>query len=191
LASRIQVCGRIVAELDDRRIEDALPGRQGRNLFVYLVVNRLRAASRDELVGAVWPDTPPENVDSALSALLSKLRRLVALEGRADVRIVLPPETWVDLDAATDGLHRAESAVAREAWADAWGPARVAQHVAARGFLPGETAPWIDELRRRLEGIHLRSLELAAHASLEIGGGELDTAERAARTQELHKRLLR
>lgn len=181
MAWRIQVCGRVVAEIDERRIEHALPGRQGRLLFVYLVVNRLRGASRDDLVDALWPDAPPANVESSLSALLSKLRRLVPLEGRADVRLVLPADTWVDLEAAAEGIHRAESAVARDAWTDAWGPARVAQHVAARGFLPGETAPWIDDVRRRLEEMHLRSLELAARASLEIGGGELDTAERAAR----------
>ena len=39
----------------------------------------------------------------------------------------------------------------------------------------------MQDLRRRLEGIHLRALELAAQASLGIGGAEVDTAERAAR----------
>ena len=33
-----------------------------------------------------------------------------------------------------------------------------------------------------MEGIYLRSLELAADASLRIGGGELATAERSARS---------
>ena len=45
---------------------------------------------------------------------------------------------------AAEGLHRAESAVARGDLARAWGPGRVTQHVAAREFLPGEDAPWID-----------------------------------------------
>lgn len=79
------------------------------------------------------------------------------------------------------------------------GPARVTQHVAQRGFLTGENAAWIDETRRRLEGFHLRSLELVAEACIHIGGAELDTAERAARelvrrepeaTQKLHRSLL-
>lgn len=181
-ATRIQLCGRLVAAVEGHRIEDELPGRQGRLLFVYLVANRLRPAGRDELVEALWPDEPPRNADSALSALLSKTRRLVPLEGRGEVRVLLPPDAWVDLEAATEALHRAQSAVAREQWHEAWGPARVAQHVSRRGFLPGEDAPWIGEIRRRLEGIHLRSLELVAQASLRIGGTELDTAERAART---------
>lgn len=151
-------------------------------LFVYLVVNRLRPAPRDELIDAVWPGDPPANVDSALSALLSKLRRLVELEGRSEVRLLLPARAWVDLDAARESLHRAEAAVARGEWHDAWAPVRVAQHVSARGFLPGESAPWIETVRRGLEGIELRSLELAATACLQIGGSELDTAERSART---------
>ena len=176
--TRIQLCGRLVAEIAGRRIEADLPGRQGRLLFAFLVVNRLRTVGRDELVEAVWPG----GRDGGLSPLLSKLRRLVELEGRGRVQLVLPTDTWVDLDAAADGLHRAEAAVARQDWTAAWGPARVAQHVARRGFLPGEEAPWVSEERRRLEEIHTRSLELVAEACVNIGGAELDTAERAART---------
>jgi DNA-binding SARP family transcriptional activator len=181
VSARIQLCGRVVVEVDGRRIEDELPGRQGRLLFVYLVANRLRPAARDELVDAVWEKDPPANVDSALSALLSKLRRVLELEGRREVRLLLPGGAWVDLEAATEGLHRAESAAAREAWTEVWGPARVAQHVTARPFLAGEDAAWVQVLRNRLEGVHLRSLELVAHACTHIGGSELDTAERAAR----------
>jgi DNA-binding SARP family transcriptional activator len=182
LATRIQVCGRVTAELDGRRIEAELPGRQGRLVFVYLTVNRLRPVSRDELAAAVWPEDAPAASASGLSALLSKLRRVVPVEGRSELRLRLPPGAWIDLEAAAEGLHRAEAAVARHDWTGAWGPGRVAQHVAARGFLPGEDAPWIDDQRRRLEEIHARALELVGRACLEIGGSELDTAERAART---------
>ena len=170
-----------MAELEGRRIEGELPGRQGRLLFVYLVANRLRGSTRQELADAIWPVDAPANVDAALNALLSKLRRVAALEGRAEVRLALPNDAWVDLEAATEALHRAESAISRGAPADAWAPARVAQHIARRGFLSGEDAPWVADMRRRLDEIHLRSLEIVAQACLEIGRGELDTAERAAR----------
>jgi DNA-binding SARP family transcriptional activator len=176
--TRIQLCGRLSAEVDGQRIESELPGRQGRLLFAFLVANRLRPARRDELIDALWPDWR----DGGLSPLLSKLRRLVEIEGRSELRLVLPAEAWVDLEAASEALHRAEAATARGDSTAAWAPARVAQHIARRDFLAGESAPWIDELRRRLEGIYLRSLELVAEASLQIGGGEIDTAERAART---------
>ena len=183
--TRIQLCGRIVVRLEGRRVEAELAGRQGRLLFVYLAANRRRTAARDELVDALWPHDAPEKADAALSALVSKLRRVLGaerLEGRGDVRLTLPSDSWIDLEAASEALHRAESNAARGDWAGAWAPARVAQHIATRGFLPGEDAPWIDSTRRHLEELYLRALELAGRASLELGGTELDTAERAART---------
>jgi DNA-binding SARP family transcriptional activator len=179
---RIHLCGRLVAEVDGRRVEQLLPGRQGRLLFAYLVLGRHRPLRRDELAGALWEDEPPAAAASALSALLSKLRRLVPLEGRSEVRVVLPTETWIDVEAVGEALHRAEGAVARRDWHGAWGPARVAQHIAARELLPGETAGWLAPPRRRLTEAHQRALELAAQACLAIGGSELPTAERAART---------
>ena len=176
--TRIQLCGRLVARIDGRRVEDELPGRQGRLAFAYLAANRLRPLTRDELLDALWPEPPAAD---ALSPLLSKLRRVLPLEGRGDVRLALPDDAWVDLEAATEALHRAQAAVARGDWTGAWGPARVAQHVTARVFLPGETLPWVEERRRELEDVHLAALELVGRACVEIGGGELDTAERSAR----------
>lgn len=181
---RIHTCGRVVVTLDGVRVEDDLPGRQGRLLFVYLVLHRARRVSRDELAAAIWPDEPPAAQESALSALLSKLRRVLGpqtVSRGAEVGLQFDAEPWVDLDAAADALHRAESAAARSEWTGVWGPARVTQHIAARGLLPGEDAPWIVEERRRIEEMHVRALELVSAASLEIGGAELDTAERAAR----------
>jgi pentatricopeptide repeat protein len=52
---------------------------------------------------------------------------------------------------------------------------------AARPFLAGEDAPWIEEERRRLEALHLRALEAYATCTLGIGGTELPAAVRAGR----------
>jgi DNA-binding SARP family transcriptional activator len=182
LAARIQICGRVVATVDGRRIEGDLPGRQGRLLFVYLVCNRFRPVPRDELVEALWHGEVPAAAGSALSALLSKLRRVVPLDGRGEVRVALDDDAFVDFDAALEALHRAESTVARRAFAEAWGPARVALHTATRGFLPGEDAPWIDERRRRLEDVRLTALELTGEIGLALGAGELPAALRSGRT---------
>ena len=176
--TRIQLCGRLVARIEGRRVETELPGRQGRLAFAFLAVNRYRPVPRDELADALW-DEPAAS--DRLSPLLSKLRSVVPLDGRGEVRLVLPGAASIDLEAASEGLHRAESAVAQSDFAGAWSPGRVAQHVASREFLAGEDAPWIAEQRRRLEEILVRSLELVGRACVEIGGGELDTAERAAR----------
>ena len=184
LDTRIQVCGPLVARVRGRRVERDLPGRQGRLLFVHLVVGRERPASREALTEALWPGGAPAAAPTALAALLSKLRRALgpeALEAREGVRLVLPEGAWVDLEAAADAAHRAESALAQEDWPRAWGASQVALFAARRGFLPEEDAPWIDEWRRHLDALHVRALETYATASLGIGGAELATAERAGR----------
>lgn len=50
---RIQICGPLAIERDGQRLEGLLPGRQGRLVFTYLVVNRHRQVPRDELAEAV------------------------------------------------------------------------------------------------------------------------------------------
>jgi DNA-binding SARP family transcriptional activator len=170
----VQLCGRLVVDLGGQRVEDRLPGRQGRLLFAYLVSNRGRALTRDELVAALWSD----GRDSGLAPLLSKLRRVVPLDG---YRVALPQETWVDVEAAAAAVHRAESALTLCDFHAAWGPSQVALFVASRPFLAGEDADWIDAERRALADLHVRALEAYARAGLGIGGTELAAAVRAGR----------
>jgi SARP family transcriptional regulator, regulator of embCAB operon len=180
---RIQICGPLAIERDGERLDALLPGRQGRLLFTYLVVNRHRNLPRDELAEALWREPDPAAVDTRLNPLLSKLRRVFgteAVEGRSTLRLCLP-EAWVDLEAAAEAIHRAESSVAQQEWARAWGPALTALFVADRGFLPGEDAPWVDEIRHQLTELRLRALECYAAAALGLGGTELAAAVRAGR----------
>ncbi len=180
---RIQICGALAVERDGERLDARLPGRQGRLLFTYLVVNRHRHIPRDELAEALWREPDPAAVDARLNPLLSKLRRVFgadAVDGRSTIRLCLP-EAWVDLEAAAEAIHRAESSVAQQGWARAWGPALTALFVAERDFLPGEDAPWIDEIRHQLTELRLRALECYAAAGLGLGGTELAAAVRAGR----------
>ena len=182
--TRIQLCGRLVAELDGNPVQEALPGRQGRALFGYLAANRHRAHTRDALMEALWPERAPASADSALSALLSGMRRALgegALEGRGEIRLCLDADAWVDLEAAEESIHRAESAVARQAWTRVWGPSLAALAISRRVFLPEVDAPWADVWRRRLEEVRLSALECYSACALGIGGGELPVGERAAR----------
>jgi SARP family transcriptional regulator, regulator of embCAB operon len=178
---RIQLCGPLAVERDGQRLDGLLPGRQGRLLLAYLVVNRHRQVPRDELAEALWREPDPAAVDARLNPLLSKLRRVFgpsSVEGRSTLRLHLPG-AWVDLEAATEAIHRAESSVAQQDWVRSWGPALTALMVAERGFLPGEDAPWIDEIRHQLTELRLRALECYAAAGLGIGGTELAAAVRA------------
>jgi len=183
-STRIQVCGRLVVVWSGERVERRLPSRQGRLLFAYLVVNRQRPRSRAALVDAVWPAGPPGTPDSALNALLSKLRGVLgreAIAGRDEPRLALPPDSYVDLEAAREQLHEAESATSLGDWHRAWAPARAALHTAERGFLEGHDSPWIDEVRRSLEDTRLRALDCVAAAGIGLGGPELAATERAGR----------
>jgi len=182
--STVQVCGRLVVELAGRRREQLMPGRIGRLLFVYLVLNRTRDVSGDELVEILWSAGAPPGAEATLRTLVSKLRRALGTEtlGRGGAyRLSLPADVLVDLEAAIDAIHRAETAVAAGDWKRAWGPSQVALFTARRGFLPDDEAPWIERQRQELAEMELRALECYAAACLGVGGIELPAAERSAR----------
>ena len=90
-SARIQLCGRFVVVIDGARIEETLPGRRGRALFAFLVLNRGRALLRDELLLAGWGADASADARSALSVLLSKLRHGVGgdnLRGRTEIELL-------------------------------------------------------------------------------------------------------
>jgi DNA-binding SARP family transcriptional activator len=182
--TRIQLCGRLVVKLDGQWLEHALPGAKGTLLFAYLVLNRFRPIDRDELLNGVYGEDATPDHNPRLSVLLSKLRRVLGpdrLAGRAQLELVLPPDPFVDVEAALEALHRAESHVARAEWAEAWGPSGVAYHVASRPLLPGLDRPWLDDWRRRLDDVRVRGLECFATARLGLGGPTLPQAAECAR----------
>jgi DNA-binding SARP family transcriptional activator len=183
-ATRIQLCGRLAVTLSGRRVGEALSGAKGQLLFAYLVLNRFRAIARDELLDAVYGEEATPDHNPRLSVLLSKLRRIVGpdlLTGRTPIELVLPADAFVDVEAALEALHRAESHVANGEWAEAWGPSGVAYHVASRPLLRDHDRAWLDEWRRRLDDVRLRGLECFAAARLGLGGPTLPQAADCAR----------
>ena len=75
LAARIQLCGRLVVRIGGRRIEQELPGRQGRLAFAYVAANRVRPVTQSCAGRRALAGRAATNVDASLSALVSKLRR--------------------------------------------------------------------------------------------------------------------
>ena len=182
--TRIQLCGRLVVRLDGQRVEDSLPGALGPLLFAYLVLNRLRRVERDELLIAVYGEeaTPGHNLGSACcsrSCAASSAPEL--LVGRAQIELLLPADAFVDVEAALEALHRAESHIANREWAEAWGPSGVAYHAASRPLLQGHDRTWLDDWRRRLDDVRVRGLECFAAARLGLGGPTLPQAADCAR----------
>jgi SARP family transcriptional regulator, regulator of embCAB operon len=182
-ANRIQLCGACSIILDGRERNASLRGGQARALLGFLVLERRRAVARSELNEILWGPAPPMAPDQALRALLSNLRRSIGpqrLLGRDAVRVHLPPDTWIDVEAAASAVHDAESAVALGEWNRAWIAAHIAMSVTARQLLPFLSSPWIDERRRWLDALRVRAFEALAASALALGGPETATAKRAA-----------
>jgi SARP family transcriptional regulator, regulator of embCAB operon len=184
LLTKVQLCGPYIVEIEGQRVEQVLPGRQGRLLFAYLVLNRDRPIGRGELIDAVWSQEPPRDPADALAALLSKVRTALSnrwLEGRTRLTMILPPQAEVDVERALAAVHQAESACAQADWPRAWAASLAAQNVAKRTLLGEYEDAWIEGWRRRLDEALVRALECYAKACLGLGGTEVAGAERAAR----------
>jgi DNA-binding SARP family transcriptional activator len=117
-------------------------------LFAYLVSNRERDCGRTELIDMLWPERPPAAADTALSALLSKLRRTLgegALVGRSELRLALGGPVEVDSETAAMETARSEAALDTGDWAAAAEHARAALAVDLQTFLPDSEGLWVAE----------------------------------------------
>jgi DNA-binding SARP family transcriptional activator len=106
---RIYLTGTVCLEYGGMVVDERqLPAWQGRLVLAYLVCERLRPITRDELGDAIWSDTLPSAWEAALSALVSKLRHRLQspglpaagalISGRSGrYQMQLPSDTWVDI----------------------------------------------------------------------------------------------
>src|SRR5918993_3261581 len=113
MGARVHLCGRLEVEWDGERLEGALPGRRGRLLFAFLTLHRERLVRRDELVEALWSEEGrPPGGDALLRSPLSRLRSGLGpgrLEGRGELAIRFPADTWIDREAVREGLRAARA----------------------------------------------------------------------------------
>jgi DNA-binding SARP family transcriptional activator/tetratricopeptide (TPR) repeat protein len=173
----------MVVEIDGRRIEADLPGRQGRLLLAYLAAHRRRPVSRAELVEVLWPTDPPASPEAALKVLLARLRRVIgaALTGRTDVSLELPAGAVIDVEVVEQAVADAEAALERGEPRAALEITTAALEIAERPLLPEFEGGWVHDRRRELQEQASALLEAEASAALRIGGDELAQGERAAR----------
>jgi len=149
--------------------ETAFPGRQGRLAWTYLVVERHRAVTRQQLIDAVWGEDTPPACERALSAILSKLRALLRRTGIAEcaieymspyVRLILPPDVWIDLETAYADMERANRCCKENNPREAYGWALAAYMIARDELLPGEEAAWLVQKRNELAALLMQSIEV-------------------------------
>ncbi len=185
MRARVQLCGSLQVHWDGERLDDALAGRQGRLLFAFLVLHRERPVRRDELVEALWAgEGPPAAGDALLRPLLSRLRRALGsgrLEGRSELALAFPEDTWIDWEVAGEALRSSSSCAAAGDFAAALDHARAGAEIVERGLLPGLDAPWLDRFRGELDERRVELLEAVALSGARLGDAELPEAERAAR----------
>ena len=176
MTPRIYLTGSVAIEHGDQLVRERnFPGRQGRVAFVFLALYRHRAVHREELMGALWPGDAAAQTDAGLDPILSKLRGMLKSAGfpPADatieassgaVALRLPPETWIDIEAAANALDEAEGALRRHD-SNAWSLANVAVVISRRPFLPDFEAPWIEAQRHTLRALQLRALQCLVSVS--------------------------
>ncbi len=178
--ARLYLTGRISLEHGDTLVEERdLAGRQGRLAFAFLASERHRPVSKDQLIAVVWPETPPRELDVALSAILSKLRSTFKRAGLATgvsvevlsgtVQMRLPVDVWIDLEYAANAIDEAEGAFRAGDARRAWGHAVGLVIIARRPFLAGEEAVWIEARRAKLRSVLVRGLHILSRISADNG----------------------
>ena len=184
MGTRVRLCGPLQVDLEGRSVAGELRGAQARHLLSYLLAHRERAVGRGELIAMLWPERPPKDPQTDLRPILSRVRAALgagAVEGKDELRLVLPAPVWVDAEAAAAAVQEARDAARTGHWQRVRKEAEAALDLLRPGFLPGYEADWIDARRRVLEDTELEALEWAARSALALGGTELGAAQRAAR----------
>lgn len=188
---RIYLTGRVVVEVDGEIVlrERQFRGRQERLCFAYLVSERARPVPREELAMVLWPEGAPPAWSTALSAIVSRLRSVMATaalealdvsisKGFDQHQMRLPADTWVDVEAAAHAIDTAEGRLRMEDAKGAFGPATVAATIAKRPFLSGNEGAWAGRERERLERIRVRAQECLG--AIWLASGEPELAVEAA-----------
>ena len=177
---RIYLTGRISIEYGETLVEEReLAGRQGRLAFAFLVSERQRPVTKEELISILWPGTSPRGIETALAAILSKLRASLKKTGlvrdgvvevrSGTIQMRLPADVWIDLEHAGNSIDEAEGALRSGGARVAWSHAVALVIIARRPFLPGEEASWIEARRVRLRSLLVRGLHILSQITAANG----------------------
>ena len=182
---RIYLTGEVAVEAEqDLLRRNDFPSPQALLAFVFLVAGRRGSITADHMATALWPDGGrPRAWDSAMSAILSKVRSLLQRRlPRAEldisrrlgrVRLDLPTNTWVDIEVAASAIDEAEGHWRARRIQAAWAAANVAACIARDPVLAEHESAWLEAIRSRLCAITVRALRTLSDISLVNGEGDL------------------
>lgn len=183
---RFYLTGRVAVEGATTVDQTRLPGGQGRRALVHLVLARHRPVPVEELVDVLWGGAPPASWETAVRAVVSKLRGALAEAGAADAVVaeggcyqLRVPGAWVDVEEAGRSLHRAEGARRAGDLHAAWTAATVTASITAHPILPGMDDPELASLRDRCRQMRVRALDVLT--AVWLGRGDAQLAVQIAR----------
>lgn len=172
---RVYLTGKVAVEDGTVLVpERRFPGRQGRLTFSVLAWEREHAISVDALADAVWSGEPPNGWQTALRALVSKVRSVIGRSASIEhafgcYQLRLPSDAWLDVEACDAAVHEAETALRAGHHELAMGSALVANAIARRPFLAGDVSDWAERRRAHLRGVRVRALEVRSRVALTRG----------------------
>lgn len=149
----INLAGPLTLSAEPGRIGPSdFPGRQGRLVFAHLLLAG-RPVDRDELAQMLWPDGLPSSWSGDLSAVVSKLRALLApIAPGADLggrELIAGGRGWYELRRPARWHVDVQEADRVLAGGDRADVARLDEVIATarRPFLPGDECGWVDDRR--------------------------------------------
>ena len=156
--------------------------------LAYLVSERDRPVTRDELAEVLWSDDLPRSWETSLRGVALRLRGLLGMAGLVPGealtsaygcwQLQLPETATVDVETVATDLVRAETALRADRAGEARSLAAGAAAVAGRGFLPETTGAWVERRQADLRELYLRALDVESDAA--AAGGDWAGALRAA-----------
>ena len=183
----ISLSGRIGVEVGDEVVDGAALGPLGGLALAFLVTERSRPVTRDELAEVLWGEALPPSWEPSLRAVVSRVRRRLEAVGMVgDVitggggcyQLHLPEEAVVDIEEAAADLEAARHAVAHGHWGTAQERAGAAADAAGHRFLPGLGGLWVEHRQAELDELRVSALEILADAA--SAGGDHAAALAAA-----------
>jgi pentatricopeptide repeat protein len=181
--ARIRLCGELVVELEGRRVESLLEGRDARLALAHLAAQGSQPVERAELGDVLGLRRDDPAAGAALERALAELagvlgERLVAEDAHVLVR--LPADAWIDVRAAEEAARAADDALEAGDPARAADEAQRALTLLDEPYLRAFDNPALRRRRREVDDLRSAALHRLASAALALDPPDPGRAEQAA-----------